>query len=162
MNIQRLTEILDYNPSSGLITYRHNGKTLEIMEDRLVKVKDPETKQQRKFKMEKLCYSLAFGVELDKSDKIIHRNLNDSDFTTINLMQVTPEQYKEIKEAWKNIQGGIRLVIHPTDVYSYKLYWFESGTERSKVVQDVVVAKRMERRLIIKYSKILTKYCISD
>jgi hypothetical protein len=53
MNIQRLTEILDYNPSSGLITYRHNGKTLEIMEDRLVKVKDPETKQQRKFKMEK-------------------------------------------------------------------------------------------------------------
>ena len=111
--------------------------------------------------MAKLCYSLLFNVNLEKEHKVIHKNLDETDFSAVNLIMVSQEQFKEIKEAWKNLQGIIRLTVHPKDMYSYKLHWYEGGIERTQVIHDIVVAKKLEKKLLLRFSKTLTKYCTS-
>lgn len=163
MKVERLLELVNYNPVTGVMTDKKTGNTLYPSSfDKLISVRDPVTKKVSKFKPAKLAYSLLFKVDLTKTDRVIHRNLNEEDNSAHNLLLVDMQLNREIKEAWKNIQGGIRLVAHPTDSYAYKLHWFEGGAEKTKVVQDVVVGKRLEQKLLLRYSKILTKYCNSS
>lgn len=161
MKVDRLKEFLNYNSETGEVTYKKTNKSVYPDEDGLVIITDPSTKQKKKFKMQRLCYSLAYNVDLAKESKIIHKNLDETDFSIVNLLMVSQEQFKEIKEAWRNLQGGIRLTVHPKDMYSYKLFWYEKGIERSQVIHDVVVAKKVEKKLLLRFSKILTKYCTS-
>lgn len=162
MQVKRLLEFLNYNAATGDLVYKHSGRRVQVQEDGFVLIIDPESKKRKKFKLSKLCYSLFHNVDLQKEDKVVHKDLNPNNFKITNLLLLSSSQYKELKEAKKNIQGGIRLVIHPTDVYSYRLFWFQDGVEKSKVIQDVVVAKKLEKRLLLKSSKILTKYCPTD
>lgn len=162
MQVKRLLEFLNYNAATGDLVYKHSGRIVQVQEDGFVLIIDPESKKRKKFKLSKLCYSLFHNVDLQKEDKVVHKDLNPNNFKITNLLLLSSSQYKELKEAKKNIQGGIRLVIHPTDVYSYRLFWFQDGVEKSKVIQDVVVAKKLEKRLLLKSSKILTKYCPTD
>lgn len=161
MTYKDLITFLDYNPTTGVIKSKQTGKVVDLV-DGYLQVINPVTKQKKKFKPGKLAYTLAFGKDLVKTDRVVHRNLNENDLSAVNLMLVTSEQALEIKEAWKNLQGGIRMQVHPKDIYSYKLFWYENGSMKTKVVQDIVVAKKLERKLLLKYSKILTKYCISE
>ena len=161
MKVERLKEFLNYNLETGVVSYKKTGKSLIQDEDGLVIVTDPSSKQKKKFKMAKLCYSLLFNVNLEKEHKVIHKNLDETDFSAVNLIMVSQEQFKEIKEAWKNLQGGIRLTVHPKDMYSYKLHWYEGGIERTQVIHDIVVAKKLEKKLLLRFSKTLTKYCTS-
>ena len=66
-----------------------------------------------------------------------------------NIVIVSKGVYRSVKEAWKNLDGGIRLVPHPKDQFSYVLYWFENGKERFKVIYDVVMARRQQIKLQI-------------
>lgn len=162
MQVKRLLEFLNYNATTGDLVYKHSGRRVQAQEDGFVLIIDPSSKKRKKFKLSKLCYSLFHNIDLSKEAKIIHKDLNTSNFKISNLLLLSNSQYKELKEATKNIQGGIRLVVHPTDVYSYRLFWFQDGVEKSKVIQDVVVAKKLEKRLLLRSSKILTKYCPTD
>lgn len=162
MNAERLQELLDYNPVTGAVIVKETGRPLQLQEDKLVHVRDPIAKKTKKFKIGKLCYTLLHGVDLEKTDRVVHKNLDNTDCSAHNLMLVDMQQNREIREAWKNIQGGIRLTPHPTDIYCYKLHWFQGGIEKTKTIGDIVVAERMKRRLLLKYSKILTKYCNSS
>lgn len=162
MEVKRLLEFLKYDPIEGTVSYIKSGKSLVPDSDGLVIVIDPISKKKKKFKLEKLCYSMLFGVNLTKDDKIIHKNLDETDFTARNLVMVTPMQYKELKEAWKNIQGGIKLQPHPRESFTYELSWYEKGVKRSQVVYDFIVAKQLERKLLFRFSKLLTKYCSSN
>ena len=161
MQVEKLKELMEYNPLAGSITLMGSGRLLLPAEGGycLVGMQDGKKK---KYKFSKLCYSLFHNIDMLKTCKVIHKDLDPWNFRANNLVLLSTLQYKELKEALKNLQGGIRLQVHPTDVYSYKLFWYQSGVEKVKVVQDVVVAKRLEQRLLLKSSKILTKYCSVD
>lgn len=161
MQAEKLQELLDYDPLSGRVVIKSSGKLLFPAEDGYCLLTLPDGKK-KKIKLNKICYSLLHNKTLLKTCKVIHRDLDTSNFRANNLILLTAPQYKELKEALKNLQGGIRLQVHPTDVYSYKLFWYEDAKEKTKVVQDIVVAKRLEQRLLLKSSKILTKYCSVD
>lgn len=120
------------------------------------------TPKSVKYKLDKLAYYLWTGTFPSENSKILHKNLDETDNRAINLLEVPRTVYNKIKEAEKNLDYGIRIANHPTDQLSHVLYWYENGAEKMKVVEDIVVAKRLKTKLQLKYSKFLTKYCIFE
>ena len=161
MEQKDFSEILDYDKINGKIRNKVTNRFLSVQEDgyTVVVFRDGKSK---KIKYNKLCLLLGSGIDVTKDYRIIHRNLNSKDFRLCNLMQVTREEYKELREALKNIQGGITVLPHPTDVFTYKVSWYSNNIKKTRVIQDLVVAKRLEIRLKLKYSKIISKFCIFE
>lgn len=162
MQPERLRELLDYDPRSGIIKSKKSQRVLRADEDGLVIIRDPVDKKSYKLKLDKIAYTLAFGVQPKEDKRILHKNLDQQDNRLKNLSMVSRAVFLQIKEAHKNLTGGIRLIAHPTDQFSYVLSWFEQGIEKFKIVQDLVPARELQLKLQLRYSKILTKYCVFD
>jgi len=161
-DLSRLKEILDYDPSTGKV-YTKKGRQLTPDQDGLVVVFDSKANTRSvKHKLEKVAYYLAFGDYPRQDQKVLHRNLDENDNSAKNLSIVSRSVYRQIKEAHKNLTGGIHMIPHGIDQFSYVLKWFDSGVEKSKIIQDIVIARKVQLKLQLKYSKILTKYCVFD
>ena len=159
--MKEILEILDYDKNSGKIKNKVTKKFLSVQEDgyTVVVLRDSKIK---KIKFNKLCIMLGNAEEILPDYRILHKNLNLMDFRLCNLMQIHKDDYKELKEALKNIQGGITVLPHPTDVFTYKVSWYSGSVKKTRVIQDLVVAKRLEIRLKLKYSKVISKFCLFD
>ncbi len=163
-NPERLRELLVYDPLSGSIRVRKSNRFLTPDDLGQIVVFDSKEKKHKsqRYMLDRLAAFFAFGKFPLPDQKVLHKNLDPLDNRLCNITVVSKNVYKCIKEAWKNLDGGIRLVPHPIDQFSYILYWFEGGKEKFKVIQDIVLARRQQVKLQLKYSKILTKYCIFD
>lgn len=162
MTPDRLREILDYNPSTGVISNKKTKRKLEADYDGLVAVFCSKQKKLFKIKLEKIAYTLAHGVYPNNDQKVLHKNLNISDNSSKNLSLVSRRVFLQIKEAHRNLTEGVRLSSHPVDQFNYIVYWIEQNQEKQKVVHDIVEARKVMLKLQLKYSKILTKYCVFD
>ena len=162
-SLERLKEILEYNPTTGKVSMKKSGRILQQDQDGLVIIFDKGSiPHSKKFKLERIIYYLAFDKIPRDDQRVLHKNLDDEDNTIQNLALVPKSVLRNIKEAHRNLTGGIHLVPHAKDQFSYILRWYDDGIERSKIIQDIVVARRQQLKLQLKYSKILTKYCIFD
>lgn len=157
--VKRFRELLDYNPETGVIRVRKTNRILEEDYSGCTNFFDNLKRKSYKLKLDKLAYILAYGVFPDKGSKILHKNTDKHDNSMQNLKCLNAEEALLVKECLKNLNGGIKVQPHPTDVFCYKVSWFEEGIERHKVISDVVVAKRFESKLRYKFTKFLSKYC---
>ena len=162
MKPERLRELLDYDPASGRILNKKTKRLLQPDHDGLVIIFDSAAKRSIKMKLDRIAYALAFG-SLPKEDKrVLHKNLNTEDNRLCNLSLTSRLLFLQIKEAHRNLTGGIRMVAHATDQFCYIVHWFEDGSEKTRIFQDVVPARAELLKLQLRYSKILTKYCVFD
>lgn len=161
MKLDRIKEIVSYDPVTGHLKSRL-GRVLSPDDDGYILINDSKAKKRKKFRYAYLCWAIAHGRFAEANEKIIYRNLNMEDTSLCNLYLVSNEEYKKFKNAYRNLKGGIRLSVHPSDVYCYKVHWLEGAIEKTQVVYDIVVAKKLESKLRLRFSKILTKYCYSE
>lgn len=160
---KRLNELLDYNPETGKVVIKKSGRTLSADTDGLVVIFDSKScPKVRKYKLERVAYFLAFSVAPSEDQKVLHKNLDTQDNRAKNLLLVSRSVFRQIKEAERNLEGAIKIIAHPVDMFSYILLWFDKGVERSRIFGDIGVARRYQVKLQLKYSKILTKYCMFD
>lgn len=152
--------LLTYDATTGTIVVTRTGRELTADEAGSVLVYDPEARKSYKIKIGKLAYLLGFGILPDKDQRILHKNMDELDCRLRNLDLVTAEQFKQIKEAYRNLSHGIRYTQHPTDQYAYVLHWYEQSVAKTQIIHDAVSVKRAELALKLRYSKILTKYCV--
>jgi len=160
--LTRLKEILVYDQDTGKI-YTKRKRLCSPSHDGTIVIfdKDAEVKSKR-FKLDRLAYALANNVFPRDDQIVLHKNLDGLDNRPSNMSLVSRETYRKIKEAHRNLSGGISLIPHDLDQFAYVLRWHEGGEEKKKIIYDIVVARRQQLRLQLKYSKILTKYCIFD
>lgn len=162
MQPERLRELLTYDPLTGTIKTKRLQRELKADHDGLVTLFDSIEKKSYKMKLERIAYALGFGIFPKEDKRVLHKNLDQNDNRLCNLSLVSRKVFLQIKEAHKNLTVGIKVLAHPTDQFAYIVHWFEGGFEKKKIVQDVVPARKLQLRLQLKYSKILTKYCIFD
>lgn len=161
-SLERLKEILKYDPVTGKVCTL-KSRALVADSNGLVIVFDNEAKKpSTKYKLERLAYFLAHGVFPREDQKVLHKNLDTLDNRAKNLVLVSRSVFKQIREAERNLEGAIKIVPHPVDMFSYILLWFDKGIERSRIFGDIGVARRYQVKLQLKYSKILTRYCMFD
>jgi hypothetical protein len=162
MKPERLKQILTYDPLSGSIYTLKNKRKLIADHDGLVVVFDPVEKKSYKLKLDRIACMLAFGVAVSDNKRVLHRDLNVEDNSLKNLMVVSRSVFLAVKEAHRNLTQEIKMLQHPTDQFKYVVHWLEKGQEKQKVVHDITEARKLMLRLQLKYSKVLTKYCMFD
>ncbi len=161
-SLERLKEILKYDPVTGKVCTL-KGRALTADQDGLVTVFDRDAKKpSTKYKLERVAYFLAHDFFPREDQKVLHKNLDTADNRAKNLLLVSRSVFRQIKEAERNLEGAIKIIAHPVDMFSYILLWFDKGVERSRIFGDIGVARRYQVKLQLKYSKILTKYCLFD
>jgi len=162
-SLERLKELLEYNPETGKVTIKKSNRVLTCDNDGIVVIFDSKAKPKtRKYKLERIAYYLAFSIIPREEQKVLHKNLDTEDNRIQNLSLVSRAVFRQIKEAHRNLTGGIHIIPHAADQFSYILKYFDGGIEKSKIIQDIVVARRQQLKLQLKYSKILTKFCVFD
>lgn len=159
---KHLKAAYSYDPMTGDVVNSSTGNKLNADVCGFVSLKSQDGSKRFKMKLDKLAYFLGTGVLPGSYQKILHKNLDESDNALRNLVLLSSADFKKVKEAVRNLEGAIRIVQHPTDKLAHKVYWFEGGVERSKVIHDIVPARRFETRLKLRFSKILHSYCIFD
>lgn len=162
MKNSRIRELLVYNPLTGVVQNAKTQRTLHPDHDGLVVVFCSEEKKNFKLKLDRVAYCLAFGIFPKEDQRVLHKNLNTEDNRCVNLSLVSRAVFLQVKEAYKNLTLSIKIHSHPTDQFCYVVHWVENNKEKQKVVHDLIEARKHALKLQLKYSKVLTKYCLFD
>lgn len=161
LKVERLRELLKYNSETGEFT-KNSGKPLVPDFSNLLHIYDPETRKVTKMKADLVAWILFYGIAPSGDFKILHKNMQDSDNRMNNLAWLSAIEYKQVQEAYLNLTEDIQLLLHPKDKFSYVVQYRENRVLKKKVIKDSEVAKKFVLKLKLKYSKILTRYCIFD
>lgn len=160
MDLENFFDILTYDPVTGDIYTKKTGRKYFVDDNGTVLVYCKG--KSYRYMYDKVAYILAYGVIPRKNQKVLHRNLDKTDNRKCNLLLVSRSDYSKVIEAYRNISATIRIVPHTEDQYSYIVYWEDANIYRKKVCSDLISARKLELKLKLKYSKILTKFCIFD
>ena len=161
MNLERLKQILCYDPIQGKITNRKSGRLLVQDDYGFLIIYDNITKKKYKIKAIKIAWELGYNQVLPDNLKLLNRNLVDTDIRLNNLLVLNRKEYLKVTEAVRNMDR-LKLIPHPDDQYSYVISYQLNGAEKREVIYDIVAAKQQLLKLQLKYTKIINKYCIFD
>lgn len=120
------------------------------------------TRRKVKKKAEILAYEIMQGKPLSKYKKLYFKDLNPDNLKYWNIGCVSQKQYNTIKDAVYNINGGIKIVSHPTDAYVYFVYYKTKNRIKKKICHDIVSALKVKRIILITSNKVLSKYIVSN
>lgn len=163
MQLDVIKELVEYRPDTGEFYKKATGRPMKVNTDTLsVTLYNPSTKEKFIIKAAKLAWLLGTGKFPSQNKRILHRNLDKSDFRLQNLCVLSRETYRAITEASRNLSGALRLLPHPEDQYSYVIEYHQGGQHYTKVIEDIVTARKFFMKLQLKSAKILSKYCVFD
>lgn len=162
MDLQILNRLVLYDSHNGALYTRSKNRLLTADEFGMVTIYDNLTKKKFKMKYAVVCWMLAHQKVLPKDHKVLHKNLDEFDFRLRFLKAVHRDLYNRIQEAVRNLDGGLKVIQHPEDQYSYILKYQLDGVERREVIYDITAAKKREMRLRLKFAKIITANCLFE
>lgn len=160
MLTQELKNYLSYNPLNGEI-YVLSVRPRKLLPDENYNVNTTVNGIKLKVKYNKLVWYLVHGKVPKDNNVILHRNLDNTDFTLNNLTVISKREYLKLQESLKNLQGALRMYSHPTDIFSYILEYRDSGRLRKEVISDVTVARKKFSKLQFKFIKFIAKYVLT-
>lgn len=162
MELQRLNELLVYEPFTGEIFTRNPFRKLSPDPEGFITVWDRQIQKRTKFKVGRLCWILGNNKKLRKNQKVLFKNLNPLDTRLINLAVVPPSVFNKIQEAAKNLRGGIKLQPHHADMYMFTVLYYDNRLHKKELFHDILAAQQRVTSLQLKSAKVLTKYCLFE
>jgi len=160
MKLKELKPLLEYDQKSGTISVL--GKRKRILcadEDGMICTTVNGIKCKMKYN--KLAWYLIYDKLPRVNQIVFHRNLDENDFSMQNLMLLSKTEYNTLQESLKNLQGGLRMYNHPSDVFSYVIEYRLSGRLRKEVISDATVAKSKFSKLQFKFIKFISRYVLT-
>lgn len=159
----QVKELIDYDIFEGsFFILKNNTRYRKIFPNEEGYLVFYKSGRRIKLKANKVAIELVQNIIVQKDKSVLHKNLNENDYRYSNLKLISKKVHNTIKEAYRNLNGCLKLQPHSKDMFSYILMWKENGKDKVLVVQDIVVAKRMFTKLQLKYAKILNRYCMFD
>lgn len=159
--VQRLKEILTYHPATGFIYVNKSSRKLLPDEFGMVTVYDGTAKVKRKIKPDKLAWMLFHGKELDKDQRVLHKNLDQEDNSAKNLVALPKEDYSKVLEALNNLESYLKVSLHPVDQYKYVVYYRDSGVDRKETFDGIETARERYEEIRKKLVVFVNKYIVT-
>jgi len=162
MQLQRLKELLHYDPATGSLSNIKNSRVRYPCPDGFITVYCNQTLKKYKIKASIACWMLGNNKELPQNQKVLHKNLDSSDNRLINLTTISKQASKKLLDARRNLSGCLRLLPHPEDQHGLLVVYIQGGMERKEVLYDIGVARRRLLALQLRFAKVLNRYCLFD
>lgn len=153
---------LYYSHTTGFFYRRKRDASVGPMQhpnqDAVLKYTCNETSKQRSIKAIRAAWIILNNSEVPHGYVLYCKNLDESDLSAGNIALVDRPTWKTIREALHNLNTSLKMKPHSSAQGHYLVTWKEDGMIRRKVLQDVISAKRLHRKLLISFTKILGKY----
>ena len=159
-----LFKYLQYNKYTGQLYLLDSSSSIikEIIPDIFYyvqfSIKDNYNIYKYKLKYSNLIWLLIYNHRPTAKEKILHKDLDLSNFKLNNLVLVSSSTFFSIKEALQNLQGRLRIIQNPRDRLSYILEYKHRGRLFKEVLGDIGIAKKKMLRLQLKYMKFISSY----
>lgn len=150
--------MLLYDVETGLFYNKNTLKQYKLTDTLVLKLTNPVTKKQFTVKAIRAAWEMLNNKSLPRGLVLYTKNLDDCCLAATNIGAVDKETYKELREAVSNIKEHLKMKAHPNVPHYVVVQWKENKVLKSKVIHDVVSAKKFYRELLVKYTKILGKY----
>lgn len=156
--LELVPSVVLYEPSTGTIRSLKNNRKIFPDEELNAVIWVSSAKKLIKIKFDKLCYYLGHGNLPDKNQRLLHKNLDETDNRLANLVIVPKDKYYELKEAIQNIEGLLKVTPHKQDQYMFVVQ-YKQGKKTEKInCNDIIAAQEQERKLRFKFIKFITQY----
>ena len=159
--VNRLLELLSYDKESGRVTVKKSDRVLTADDTGAVTIYDPSVKMKRKIKLDVLAWMLFHKQELPNSYKILHKNLDLEDNSAKNLLAILRQEYSKVSEAINNLDGYLKVTLHPSDNYKYVMQYRQDGVERKETYDDIDRARQAENYMKVYFVKLINRYAIT-
>lgn len=158
--MEQWKELIRYNALTGEFTSKSSKRIISPDAKGLLTV----TYRGERFKIPaaKAAVYITTGKTPGNNEVILHRNLDREDIRYCNLEIIPRKVYSEIMCAYRNLNANLKILPHPTDVFSYTVQWQDGSTRKKKLFSDIVVARRFFMKKQLEFAKILNKYTRFD
>ncbi len=150
-----------YDAVAGCIYNIKGTKKYELDAEYRIRYYNKISKKQIRLKANRIAWEIFNNKELPDGFVLYHKNLDEKDIRINNIAAVPRATYAIINEALDNLDKDLKLKAHPDVPHYLILQWREDTRLKVKVIQDIVEARKQYRKLLIKYTKILSKYLIT-
>lgn len=159
--VTRLLDLLHYDNTSGKISVKKSDRVISADDTGAVTIYDPSFKVKRKMKLDVLAWVLLNAKELPDTHKILHKNLDQGDNSAKNLIAINRKEYSRVSEAIRNLDGEMKVGLHPIDQYKYVLSYRLNGVDRKETFDDIGTARNAESRMKVYFAKLVNNYAIT-
>ena len=159
--VNRLLDLLSYDKDSGRVSIKKSDRTLLADDTGAVTIYDPSVKMKRKVKLDTLAWMLLHKQELPNSYRILHKNLDLEDNSAKNLLAILRQEYSKVIEAINNLDGYLKVTLHPSDNYKYVMSYRQDGVERKETYDDIDRARQAEQHMKVYFVKLINRYAIT-
>ena len=109
-----------------------------------------------------VAWEMLNGAVLPEDHVVYHKNLDSADYRGYNIAAIPKKEHSVLKDAAENIQSVLKLIPHKTEAYAYNVRYKHNGKTMYKLFWDIITAKRFMRLVLIKSTKTMSKYLITD
>jgi hypothetical protein len=157
--LTKLQEIVRYDPNTGEFFMKQNNRKVFPDDEGQYRFWFPVYKKRLNIKLEKAAVYLGSGIVVTDQQRIVFKNLDDRDYRLNNLIVVPRAEYSKIHEAVTNVTQYLKIRAHPTDQFSYFVFYREGKITKRIYCQDIIKANELFKQLKLKFVKLITKYC---
>lgn len=159
---KELQKYFKYCKDRSRIIRLSDGKVLTSTDEGVAVLSEPLEGFRKRVKYNKVCWVLGNKQNVPDGFRVVHINLDNFDFRLKNLRCIPNDEVLKVKEAKRNMEGGLCIRSHPTDRYSFLVQYTQEGKKKSESICDITAATRRYKQLQLKFAKVLSKYHNSE
>jgi HNH endonuclease len=164
-NLTEIAKYIKYNPLTGAL-YCCSRASSEydrvIVPNELNIIATTVRGASLRIKADRLIWFITTGKQLNRNWTVFHKNLDELDNSLTNLQLISKKEHLALVEAMKNLSGDLKLVPHPTDMFSFVLSYKHRGRPTKEILHDLSIARRKFNKIQLRCIKLVSKYTISD
>lgn len=151
-----------YDPNQGSFWRAVTERRLFPNESGLISYLCPETSKNVKKKATVLAWEIFNNKPLPDDMVVYLKDGNPDNLTISNIGIIHKEEYVKLKDSLYNVNSGIKITPHKVFAFQQIITFKHKGKLRKLTCQDSIQANRIKKILLLKATKLLSKYLVSN
>ena len=110
----------------------------------------------------RLAWEIINDKVLPQDHEVYAKNLNSSDYSGFNLQLIHKNEFKQLKDAIKNLEGALKLKPTENKPHGVTLMYILDGKKQKVYFEDIVTAKKEKNKILVYCTKLVSKYTITE
>lgn len=110
----------------------------------------------------RLAWEIINNTTVPQDHEVYAKNLNSNDYSGFNLQLIHKNEFKQLKDAIKNLEGALKLKPTENKPHGVTLMYILGGRKQKEYFEDIVTAKKAKNKILVYCTKLVSKYTITE